>query len=226
MSICRETPLILTNWSDSCLYQILNNSVLSQCQTESYPDLIFYERIGPQWAISLPTPTTCQLIKFSTSTPPIILQNTPRAIPAVSILTILTIPPHTSLTYPDFTIQPLPALSGPPMTIWDPTIPNNLLPDTFHLGEQLADRARWSQIPYISDELRLAYNFIASKTLHPQLPPLRDVHGHPLELLSTSILAILLLLISVLVYCYFCGHPTPPTIRFHTNPAPTVGLIT
>jgi hypothetical protein len=111
-------------------------------------------------------------------------------------------------------------------TTTSPSLQYNSLRDTFHLDEQLADLARWSKIPYISDELRLAYNFMASKTLPPQLPTLRDVHRHPLGLLTTSILAILLLLISVLVYCHFWRRPTPPTIHFHANPAPTVGLIT
>ena len=222
MSVCRETPVIVTNWSNSCLYQILNHSALSHCHTETHQDSIFYKRIGSQWAISLNAPITCQFIRFSNSTPPYILQNTPRTLPTVSIMTI---PPHTSLTCPSFTIQASPTLQGSPMTIWDPTIFNNSLPDEFNLDQYLADMARWPKIPYITDELRAAYNYMVNNTMPPQLPTLRDVHRHPLGLLTLGTLVVVLGLIFILVYCHFHRRSPQPTVVFRNNPTPTIGFV-
>ncbi|CAF4770927.1 unnamed protein product, partial [Rotaria sp. Silwood2] len=69
MSVCRDTPPIVTHWNDTCLYQILTNAVLFECRIESYPDPLFIHHIGSQWIVSTNISQQCHLTTFSSTYP-------------------------------------------------------------------------------------------------------------------------------------------------------------
>ena len=88
MSTCRETPPILTDWHDTCIFQILSHANLSSCRTELYREPLFIHRIGNQWAISTNNILYCHSASIGSNTPFFQFHNTLRVIPPVALITI------------------------------------------------------------------------------------------------------------------------------------------
>jgi hypothetical protein len=209
MTVCRETPPVITNWNDTCLYQILTNSILSNCRTELFNDPVFIHQLGPQWIISTTTAQQCHLSVFSSTDPPHIIQDTVRTLPAV---TLLTIAPKTTLICERFSIQPPPEISGPPITIWDFSILNHSYGEAFNLDPYLTNFSRWPKIPYISNEFRSVFNFITNTSTTRPTPTLRDLHRHPFGIMVITTTSLIVLLLIILGYCYFACRPQLPSI--------------
>jgi hypothetical protein len=209
ISVCRETPPIITKWQDTCLYQILTDSILSQCRIDTYNDLLFLHQMGRQWLISTNDTQKCHFSVFSTSDPPYIIQDTVRTLPPV---TLITIPPTTTLICERFSIQASPEVFGPPLVIWDLSMTEVAFAETLNLNHYLNNDTRWPKIPYISDEFRAIYNFLANTSITNSTPGLQNFHRHPFEISVILAIIILTILMSIMFYCIFACRPRLPSI--------------
>ncbi len=217
MSVCRENPPIITHWQDTCLYQILTNSILSACRTERDNNPLFLHRFGQQWIISTNNSQQCHFAVFSATDPPSILSNQVRSIPAV---TLITVPPHTTLLCERFSIPASPNVAGPPITIWDFSIVNNSQTPDFNFDPHLNDATRWPKLPYIPDDFRAVYNYITNSTIPPPMPmpTFNQLHQHPFGIFSITAVSIIILLLALLAYCHFSRRQSLPVVRLQLPP--------
>ncbi|CAF1107487.1 unnamed protein product [Adineta ricciae] len=216
MSVCRETPPIITKWSDTCLFQILNDSTLSSCRTEPYNDDIFYRQIGSQWIISTTRMQRCNLATAPTVNTPHLIQNTGRTL---STVTLITIPPKTTLLCDQFNIPASPDVSTQPVSLWDFSLTNFTYGEQFDMSDYLRNHTRWPKVPFISNELQEVIKFISQQPLPSitpaqSMPSLRDLHRHPIGILNIATLSIIISLFIILALCFFLRRPRLPSVYF------------
>lgn len=211
MSVCRETPPTVTKWTDSCLFQILNDSTLSACRTEPFKDAIFYRRLGSQWIISTKNTQRCNLATLPSVDVPQIIRNTGRTL---SPVTLMTIPPKTTLLCDHFNIPSPPETSEAPLTLWDFSLTNNSYGDNLNLLPFLYNHTRWPKLPFISNELQEVINFIAQKTSTPRpISMLKDFHRHPIGIFNMAALTIIVItLVIIMGLCIYLRRIRLPTV--------------
>jgi hypothetical protein len=156
MSLCRETPPILTNWNSSCLYQILHNTALDACRTELYFDPIFIHRLGNHWAISTNSTTRCHSTSLALSDHAVFLHNNVQVLPPVALVSV---PPNTTLICDSFSIPSLPLQSNHSLVLLDSTIINASSTGFFDLDALLSNSTRWRKLPYIPDHFKSVLDF-------------------------------------------------------------------
>ncbi|CAF1301565.1 unnamed protein product [Adineta ricciae] len=223
MSVCRETPPIITKWKNTCLHQILNDSILSACRTEPYNEDIFYQQIGSQWIISTTQMQRCNFATAHTVNTPHLIQNTGRTL---STVTLITIPPKTTLLCDQFNIPASPEASGPPVSLWDFSLVNFTYGEKFDMSDYLRNHTRWPKIPFISNELQAVINFISQRSsppsIVPTMPTLRDLHRHPIGILNIATLIIIISLLIILALCFFLRRHRLPSVYFRVPASTTV----
>jgi hypothetical protein len=202
MSVCRETPPIITRWNDTCLFQILNDSTLTACRTEPYKDSIFYRQLGQQWIISTRTVQRCNLATLPSADIPQIIQNTGRTL---SPITLITVPPKTTLMCDQINIPAPPEDFGSQVTIWDFSLTNDSYGEKFDLTPYLYNHTRWPKSPYISNELQEVIKFISQKTsTSHSIPTLHDLHRYPIGIINITTLIIIIILLVIILGLCFC----------------------
>jgi hypothetical protein len=218
MSVCRENPPIITHWQDTCLYQILTNSILSACRTERHNNPLFLQRFGHQWIISTNTSQQCHFVVFSSGNSPQVLNNQVRSIPAVALVTV---PPQTTLICERFSIPSSPNIVGLPLMIWDSTMVNNSQTSDFNFDPYLTDSTRWPKLPYIPDDFRAVYNYITNNTIPfplPMLSTLQQLPQHPFGIFFIAAVTLIIFLLALLVYCHFFRRRSLPVVRLQLPP--------
>nr|ARJ54453.1 envelope fusion glycoprotein [Adineta vaga] len=229
MSVCRETPPIITKWNNTCLFQILNDSILSACRTEPYNEDIFYQQIGSQWIISTTRMQRCNFATAPTANTPQLIQNTGRTL---STVTLITIPSKTTLLCEQFHIPASPETSAPPVSLWDFSLVNFTYGEKFDMHDYLHNHTRWPKIPFISNELQEVIKFISQQSsppsiVHvPSMPTLRDLHRHPIGILNITTLIIITLLFTILAVCFFIRRPRLPSVYFRVPTSTNVPTTT
>ncbi|CAM2727026.1 unnamed protein product [Rotaria socialis] len=211
MSVCRETPPIITDWNDTCIFQILADSTLSLCRTEQYREPIFIHPIGKQWAISTNSSTQCHSTFLSPTEQSYAFHNNLRTLPAVALITI---PPDTVLICDRFSISAAPLPTGPSLSLLDSSIFNTSGTDTIDLYQHLSNSTRWSKLPYISDNFQAVLDFIAKTSPPPATLPINHPHQHPFSYLAIAFVLITLVLLGFLLYCHRARKSTVPAIQF------------
>ncbi|CAF1680716.1 unnamed protein product, partial [Adineta ricciae] len=86
-SSCRETPPIRKNWQESCLFEILTDSKLTNCRVEEETEPIFVQKIGNKRAISTQNQTRCHRVMQKDQTQHIITTNNELTLPSIVLLT-------------------------------------------------------------------------------------------------------------------------------------------
>lgn len=197
ISTCRETPPIITSWHDTCLYQVLTDSVLSACRIEIYTEPLFFHEMGKQWLISTNATQTCHFSVFSKTDPPSLIKNTVRTLPPV---TLITLPEKTTLICERFSIQATPEVTGPPLFIWNLDLQVVPREDTINLSHYLTNSTRWPKIPYIPDEFRAMFNFLKNTSNTTHNYQFRNIHRHPFGIFSIVIIIIVIIIITLMIY--------------------------
>ncbi|CAM4789375.1 unnamed protein product [Rotaria magnacalcarata] len=211
MSVCRETPPIITDWNDTCIFQILTDSTLSLCRTEQYRELIFIHCIGKQWAISINSSTPCHSTFLSSTKQSYAFHNNLRTLPTVALITI---PPHTVLICDRFSISAAPLPTGPSLSLLHSSICNTSDTDTIDLYQHLSNSTRWPKLPYISDNFQAILDFIAKTPPPPVTLPINHPHQHSFSCLVIALVLITLVLLGFLLYCHRARKSAVPAIHF------------
>ena len=210
MSLCRETPPVMTSWNDTCLFEILTNVPLTACRTEQYLDPVFIHRLGDHWAISTNSTSQCHTISSSNLDQPYVLQNNIRVLPPVSLITI---PVNTSLVCDRFTIPSSPLPLNISLTILDSSLLNASAVDFFDLHLPLSNVTRWPKLPFIPNHLQNLLDFLASTPTMATLPVIAPWYTHPSTFFSFGLLILFIVLLVLLLYGYFIRKPPPPTVH-------------
>ena len=194
ISTCRETPPIITKWQDTCLYQILTDTILSACRIEIENEPLFFHDMGKQWLISTNSTQTCHFTVFSATNPPTIIKDTVRTLPPV---TLVTIPEKTTLICERFSIQAAPKVTDSPLIIWDLSLQEAPTEDTCDFIKYLNNSKKWPKIPYISDEFKAIYNFLENTSTTKSNYNLRNIHRHPF-----GILIIITIIVTTILFLF------------------------
>jgi hypothetical protein len=205
MSICRETPPIINDWTHTCLFQILTDTTLSACRAEQYLEPLFIHRIGTHWAISTNSTNECHLTSHSILDQSYAITDNIRVLPPVALITI---PNNMTLVCDRFSISSLPILSSPSLTILDSTIINTSTSDIFDLSLPLSNTTRWEKLPYIPAHLQAVLDFITNTTGPSLLPPVSQWYTNPFSYTNFILMLIIVVLFLSLLYCRFI-RPTP-----------------
>lgn len=210
MSVCRESPPIITNWNTTCLFEILIDTPLTSCHVESFADPLFIHRIGHHWAISTNFSITCHTISTSTLAQSYSTHEAARVLPPVALITV---PPNSTLVCDRFSLPSLPFQSVPSLSILDTSLINASHLDFFNLHLPLSNASRWEKLPFVSDHVKTLLEFLAST---PQISPAHSIlpsFSHPFYTLSLTTLTILTVFLSLLFYFWFCRSPITPTVH-------------
>ncbi len=136
MSVCRETPPIITDWNNTYLCRILTDVSLSACRTVQYLEPIFIHRTGNHCDISTNYTHRFHSTGFSKLDQAYLLSDNIRTLPPVALFTI---PPNTTLIYDRLSISSLPTITDLSLTILNSFILNTLHTDVFDLYLPLTD---------------------------------------------------------------------------------------
>ena len=211
MSLCRESPPIITNWNNTCLFEILTETQLHSCRTERYSDPIFVHRIGSHWAISTNFSTSCHSVSMSPLNQNYALHEAERILPPVSLITVA---PNTTLVCDRFSIPSLPISHSPPLTILDSTFINASTVDFFDIHVSLTNDTRWKKLSYIPGHFQAILDFLATTSSTPIPHTVLGWSRHPFSSSTMVLMVVLSIGLFVLLYLHFCRTPAVPTVRF------------
>ena len=211
MTVCRETPPIITLWNDTCLFEVLTDAILSHCRIEPYHEPLFIHRVSNHWVISANSPQQCHSTSLSALNPSYVLQNNLRTLPAVALVTI---PPQTNLICDRFSIASIPPLVGSALDVLDTTLINTYQTHTFDLYQHLSNSTRWPKIMYVPNDLQAVLTFLNNTPSAPTSHSFASWHRHTFSLLSILLILLTLSLLAFLLYWLFIRRPAAPSVHF------------
>lgn len=198
MSSCRETPAVRKRLKDSCIYQILTDSILTDCRTELYSDTVFIHRVGQHWAVSTNTTIKCHSVTMSDAEQHRIIENDEIILPPVALITTMD---RTSLTCDKFFLPGLPIKVGKTIYLIENTTTNPIQKDLVDLNALLTNDSHWAKIPYIPTNMQTVIDFISNTSKPTLTDHYRRWGEHPISWVSITMIMMLLILIIILIYC-------------------------
>ncbi|UJR24368.1 hypothetical protein I4U23_005745 [Adineta vaga] len=183
MTSCRETPAIRKDLQDTCLYEILTDSNLSECRTEPFADPVFVHRVGRHWAISVNSTTQCHSIKTFTA--------------------LITTMDTSSLTCDIFFLPGVPLRIGSTVNLIQNLSVNPLDKDLINLHELLSNNTYWAKLPYFPPNMQAVIDFISNIPKPVFSNDFQTWSSHPISLITIVVILAFITLIGILIYLYF-----------------------
>jgi hypothetical protein len=198
MTTCRSTPPTRNQSQDECLYQILTDSPLKACRTETYKDPLFLRRVGHHWAISTKKNITCHSVTTSDLDHHVIGSNEKITLPAMVIVTTAD---TKSLICDQFSLPGLPVSVATPIHLIYNESVNPIGKDFLDLQQTLANETHWAKLPYIPEDMQAVIDFIASTPKPITATYFQRFREHPVSL-STMVLVPMGITLSIILVYY------------------------
>ena len=197
MPSCRESPVRRKEFEDDCIYQILTDSELKDCRTETFPDKVFIHRVGQHWAISTYNSSKCHSVVGEDLDQHILVDNEEVTLPEIALITT---DDEKSLACDRFIIPKAPIKVGKPihLIINESVNPNNQ--PLINLQEALANETYWAKLPYISSDMQAILDFITSTPRPIAINDLKTWSDHPISWVTIAIGGTLISIIIILVF--------------------------
>nr|ARJ54443.1 envelope fusion glycoprotein [Adineta vaga] len=148
-SSCRETPPIKKNWQQSCLFEIITDSKLTNCRIEAELEPIFIQRIGNQWAVSTKNSTKCHQVAHKDQEEVVITTNTEIILPPIALVPTNNL---TSLSCDHFFLPKLTTNISQQISIIEEKTMTEAKSDVIDLDTHIKNTTKWEKIPYISSD--------------------------------------------------------------------------
>lgn len=202
MPACRETPVRRKEAEDDCIYQILTDTELKNCRTESFPETVFIRRVGQHWAISTTNISKCHAIPNERVDEHMVVDNEEITIPEIALITAND---EKSLACDRFIIPKAPAAIDTPINlIYNESIKSSYK-ELINLQEILANETHWVKLPYITSDMQAVIDFISNTPKPVKTHDLRIWSEHPISFTMIMIVGALVLVITVLIF-FMCGR--------------------
>ena len=202
MTSCRITPAIQKNLEDTCIYQILTDTLLTACRTEPYSESVFTCRIGHYWVISTNTTTTCHLHKIPHPDQHRVMDNPAITLPPIAIITTKDSIP---LICDRFYLDELPMQSKLKMVLYQNATINEIDARITDLHSLMHNNNNWEKLPYMSSHIQAIVDYMKSTTQSPEILFMGRFQTHSILSFTLILIGLLILLIAFLtcLICYF-----------------------
>lgn len=218
MPTCRETPAIRKNLIDTCLHQILTDSPLTSCRTEVYEDPVFIRRVGRHWAVSTINHTKCHTVNNLDTEQHRIFDNEQITLPPVALVTVID---TNSLSCDQFHLPGLPIKVGSPISVLQNSTITALDKELVDLHSIIGNNTNWAKLPYIPPNLQATMDFISKEPQVDKKLDHKEWLQHPFSIGTGVVVIMGLILIGILVYCFFARRSKVPDVNISL---PTISM--
>ncbi|CAF1535619.1 unnamed protein product [Adineta ricciae] len=201
MTSCRETPAIRRDLQDTCLYEILTDSILSNCRTEPFADPVFVHRVGQHWAISVNSTTQCHSTNtFTDVEQHQLMDNNAITLPPVALITTMD---TSSLLCDKFFLPGVPVRIRSTVNLIQNLSINPLNEELFNLHELLSNNTSWAKLPYFPPNMQAVIDFISNTPKPVFSNNFQTWSSHPISLVTIVIIVVFIILIGILLCLYY-----------------------
>jgi len=210
MPSCRESPIRRKEFEDDCIYQILTDSMLNDCRTESFSDKVFIRRVGQHWAISTYNSSKCHSVTSEHLDEHILIDNEEVTLPEIALITTSD---EKSLACDRFIIPKEPTKIDTPINL----IYNESISPSYkaliNLQEVLDKETHWSKLPYIPSDMEAVIDFISNTPKPAAINDFQIWRDNTISITKITIIAGLILIIIVLIFYIFRMRKTRRSTR-------------
>ena len=157
ISSCRETPPIIRQWHQSCLFEILTDAKLTRCRVEHESELVFVRRLGQKWVISTWNSTRCHRVRQHEEQQHTMTTNNVITLPPIALITLEA---GTALSCDQFFLSSTTnSTTDVIITVENQKIKqdNSKLIDLYHT---ISNNSHWEKIPYISGNIKHVFDYL------------------------------------------------------------------
>ena len=200
MPSCRETPVRRREQEDDCIYQILTDTKLQNCRTESFPEKVFIRPVGQNWAISTYESSKCHAIPNEQVDEHVLVDNEQVIIPEIALITVNE---EKALACDRFIIPQAPIKIDTPINL----IYNESIHPSYekliNLKEIVDNETHWEKLPYIPSDMQAIINFISSTPKPASIKDIKIWGDHLISWITSVVIGSLILVVIILVFVIF-----------------------
>ncbi|CAF1158538.1 unnamed protein product [Adineta ricciae] len=195
-SSCRETPPIRKNWQESCLFEILTDSKLTNCRIEEETEPIFVQKIGNKWAISTQNQTRCHRVMQKDQNQHIITTNNELTLPPIVLLATDN---STSLSCDHFFLPRPTSNNNKQIAIIEEQTITDEESYLIDLNHHIKNTTKWEKIPYVASNIQSMFEHLMKTPQSNGIKHIQTTWYEPL--MPGVVVGVLVAIVSISIVC-------------------------